>query len=78
MADFKEFKAVIVDLLKNENDPVIKTAIIQKIVHKIIVKNDEVEIFFYVGEKHYKRELAIAGSRFLPTAALIMKDQIKI
>lgn len=66
MADFKEFKAVIVDLLENENDPVIKTAIIGKIVHKIIVKNDEVEIFFYVGEKHYKRELAIAGSHFLP------------
>lgn len=68
MADFKEFKAVIVDLLENENDPVIKTGIIQKIVHKIIVKSDEVEIFFYVGEKHYKRELAIAGSRFLPIA----------
>ena len=68
MADFNQFKAVIVDLLENENDPVVKTAIIQKMVHKIIVKKDEVEIFFYVGEKYYKRELAIAGSRILPIA----------
>ena len=68
MADFNQFKAVIVDLLENENDPVVKAAIIQKMVHKIIVKSDEIEIFFYVGEKYYKRELAIAGSMVLPTA----------
>lgn len=68
MTDFNQFKAVIVDLLENESDPVVKTTIIQKLVHKIIVKSDEVEIFFYVGEKYYKRELAIAGSRTLPTA----------
>ncbi|MBL7554219.1 MAG: hypothetical protein JNM24_00235, partial [Bdellovibrionaceae bacterium] len=68
MADFNQFKAVIKDLLENENDPAVKTTIIQKMVHKIIVKSDEVEIFFYVGEKYYKRELAIAGSRILPTA----------
>jgi hypothetical protein len=68
MTDFNQFKAVIVDLLENESDPVVKTMIIQKLVHKIIVKSEEVEIFFYVGEKHYKRELAIAGSRILPTA----------
>ncbi len=68
IADFNQFKAVVVDLLENENDPVVKTAIIQKMVHKIIVKTEEVEIFFYVGEKYYKRELAIAGSRILPTA----------
>ena len=43
-----------------------KTLIIQKVVHKIIVKTDEVEVYFYVGEKYYKRELAIAGSRPLP------------
>lgn len=69
MADFNQFKAVIVDLLENENDPVVKTTIIQKMVHKIVVKTDEVEIYFYVGEKYYKRELAIAGSRMLPSVA---------
>ena len=68
MADFNQFKAVIVDLLENENDPVVKTAIIQKMVHKIILKKDEIKIFFYVGEKYYKRELAIAGSHILPIA----------
>lgn len=69
MADFNQFKAVIVDLLENENDPVVKTTIIQKMVHKIVVKTDEVEIYFYVGEKYYKRELSIAGSRILPSVA---------
>lgn len=43
------------DLL--ENDHVVKTAVIQKIVHKINVKSDEVEIFFFVGEKHVEVSL---------------------
>lgn len=33
MADFSQFKAVLVDLLENEKDPVVKAEIIQKIVH---------------------------------------------
>ena len=31
-------------------------------VERIIIKNEEVEIYFFVGEKHYKRELEISGS----------------
>ncbi|MFZ3229028.1 MAG: hypothetical protein WA160_02395 [Pseudobdellovibrio sp.] len=69
IADFNSFKAVMTDLLENEADPVVKTSIIQKVVHKIVVKTEEVEVYFYVGEKHYKRELAIAGSRPLPELA---------
>ena len=60
--DFTVFKLAIEDLLENEADPKVKTAIIQKVVHKIIIKNETVEVYFYVGEKHYKRELAIASS----------------
>ncbi|MFN8945519.1 MAG: recombinase family protein [Pseudobdellovibrionaceae bacterium] len=66
ISDFESFKLIIQDLLENEADPKIKTAIIQKVVHKIVIKNEEVEIYFFIGEKHYKRELAIAGSRPLP------------
>jgi len=47
----------------SENDPKVKTTIIQKVVEKIIIKNEEVEIYFYVGERHYKRELDLSGSR---------------
>jgi site-specific DNA recombinase len=60
--DYETFRLLIKDLLENEADPNIKTSVIQKVVHKIIVKKDEVEVYFFVGEKHYKRELAIAGS----------------
>ena len=37
--------------------------IVQKVVEKIIIKKDEVEIYFHVGERHYKRELDLSGSR---------------
>ncbi|HEY8270923.1 MAG TPA: recombinase family protein [Pseudobdellovibrionaceae bacterium] len=63
IGDFESFRSVIVDLLANEADPKVKTAIIQKVVQKIIIKNEEVEIYFFVGERHYKRELEISGSR---------------
>ncbi len=72
MVDFNSFKAVLTDLLENEADPQVKTLIIQKVVHKIVVKTEEVEVYFYVGEKYYKRELAIAGSR--PFPALVSSD----
>lgn len=62
--DYETFRLAIIDLLENEADPQVKTAIIQKIIHKIIINKEEVEIYFFVGEKHYKRELTlIVGSR---------------
>lgn len=61
--DFEVFRLAIIDMLENENDPKVKTTIIQKVVEKIVLKNEEVEIYFFVGEKHYKRELEISGSR---------------
>ncbi|MGZ3797109.1 MAG: recombinase family protein, partial [Pseudobdellovibrionaceae bacterium] len=61
--DFDVFRATITNLLENEADPKLKTTLIQKVVEKIIIKNEEVEIYFFVGEQHYKRELDISGSR---------------
>ena len=45
ISDFESFKLIIQDLLENEADPKIKTTIIQKIVHKIVIKNEEVSKF---------------------------------
>jgi site-specific DNA recombinase len=53
-------------LLQKEDDPVIKTMIIQKIVEKILVKKDGIEIYFNIGQDYYKRELGLnsgAGSK---------------
>ncbi len=61
--DFEIFRMAILDLLKSESDPKVKTTIIQKVVEKIIIKGEEVEIYFFVGEKHYIRELEFSGSR---------------
>ncbi len=63
ISDFETFRLAVQDLLENEADPQMKTSIIQKVVHKIIIKNEEIEIYFFVGEKHYKRELELSGSR---------------
>lgn len=61
--DFDVFRQAMVDLLENEIDPKIKNSIILKVVEKIIVKGIDVEIYFYVGEKHYKRELLLTSSQ---------------
>jgi DNA invertase Pin-like site-specific DNA recombinase len=60
--DFEIFGQAIIDLLDNENDPKIKNSIILKVVEKIVIKGEVVEIYFYVGELHYKRELDISSS----------------
>ena len=61
--DFEVFRSAIKDLLTTENDPKVKTSIIQKLVEKIVINGEEVEIHFFVGENHYKRELEFLGSR---------------
>jgi site-specific DNA recombinase len=61
--DYEVFRVIVKELLASENDPKVKTAIIQKVVEKIIIKNEEIEIYFLVGEQHYKRELEFSGSR---------------
>jgi hypothetical protein len=60
--DFEIFRQTMIDLLENENDPKIKNSIILKVVEKIIIKGEEVEIYFFVGERYYKRELDLSYS----------------
>ena len=61
--DFETFRLAVQDLLENDADPQMKTSIIQKVVQKIVIKNEEIEIYFFVGEKHYKRELELSSLR---------------
>lgn len=41
---------------KGEEDKNIQTAIIKKVVHKIIIKPDGFEMYFHVGKEYYNRE----------------------
>lgn len=50
-------------LLQKENDPVIKTMIIQKIVERILVTSEGIEIYFNIGHDYYKREFGAEGSK---------------
>ena len=50
---------------KEGMDSSLKSKIIQKLIHKVEVGVDEVAIKFYVGEKYFKRESALADSLLL-------------
>ncbi len=75
IGDFETFRAAIIDMLESENDPKVKALIIQKVVEKIIIKDEEVEIYFYVGERYYKRELDLSGSRSPAVAKVPQKKR---
>ncbi len=62
--DFNLFKQTIMDLLENESSPEIKSQIIQKVVDRITVKSDSIEIYFFVGESHYKKEINISDQQW--------------
>ncbi len=68
--DFNLFKQTIMDLLENEASPEIKSQIIQKVVDRIIVKSDSIEIYFFVGESHYKKEIIISNQQGAGTHSL--------
>jgi site-specific DNA recombinase len=54
---------------KGENEPQMKSAIIKKLVHKIDIQKDGIEIHFHVGEAHYSQELGNnPGSSFFISA----------
>ncbi|MFN7727706.1 MAG: hypothetical protein ACK5P7_00975, partial [Bdellovibrio sp.] len=68
--DFETFRKQIAKLLTDECTPAVRTAIIQKIVHRITIKQEIIEISFHAGESHYQRELELleissSGSRAL-------------
>jgi site-specific DNA recombinase len=57
---------------KGEKDKMTQTAIIRKVVHKISILPNGIEIHFHVGNNHYLRELGqVPGSRpFFVSASL--------
>ena len=65
--DFNLFKQTIKDLLENESNPEIKSQIIQKVVDRIIVKSDSIEIYFFIGESHYKKGVRVPSLFFTGT-----------
>ncbi len=62
LKDFEKFAEQLKALLEREDDPVVKTAVIQKVVEKVFVTKNGIEIHFHVGKMHYKRELEATAS----------------
>jgi hypothetical protein len=63
-ADFEKFQGQVAELLRHEDDPIVKTKIIELIVEKVLVKEKGIEIYFHVGSLHFKREFGLVpGSR---------------
>ncbi len=73
--DFNSFKQTIKDLLENESSPEIKSQIIQKVVDRIIVKSDSIEIYFFVGESHYKKEVIIHNQQGAGSSSLSLTEK---
>ncbi|MFZ3229024.1 MAG: helix-turn-helix domain-containing protein [Pseudobdellovibrio sp.] len=75
VGDFNLFKQTIKDLLENESSPEIKSQIIQKVVDKIIVKPESIEIYFFVGESHYKKEINIHNQQGASANSLSLSEK---
>ncbi len=65
ISSLSSFIKTIRELLCNENNPIIKSQIIHKIVSKILVTPDGMEVHFHIGQDYYKRELDLTGSRLI-------------
>ncbi len=63
-SDVVEFAKLVKDVLLSNNNPELKALVISKFVKKIEVGEDLVLVHYYVGQDHFKRELAHAGSSF--------------
>lgn len=55
--DFETFRRQLLHLLENMNSPEAKAQLVSKVVQKVIVFENGIEIFFNVGKDHYKHEL---------------------
>jgi hypothetical protein len=62
---FKLFLGALREFVTDEMDSEAKTKIIQKLVHKVRIKPDGVEIEYFIGERYFERELGAypPGSR---------------
>jgi site-specific DNA recombinase len=62
LTDLQKFAGQISALLAQEADPQVKALVIEKVVEKVLVTKTGVEIYFYAGKGHYKRELALEAA----------------
>ena len=60
--DIKRFGASVKEILLGENNPDLKALVISKFVKKIEVAEDSITVHYFVGDDHFKRELALASS----------------
>lgn len=62
LEDLNSYRKTLIALLNDEADPEIRSQLIEKVVRRITVSNDGIEIEFHVGHNHYTRELALSAS----------------
>ncbi len=60
--DFGVFRRQLKALLDQASDPNTKACLISKIVQKVLISENGIEIFFYAGKSHYQRELGDENS----------------
>ncbi len=60
--DIKRFGDSVKEILLGENNPDLKALVISKFVKKVEVSEDSITVHYFVGEEHFKRELALASS----------------
>lgn len=63
LKDYESFAASMSMLLAKESDPVVKSLVTQKVVERILVHTEGIEIHFYMGQNYFRRELDNSGSR---------------
>ncbi len=67
--DAKEFGNLMRKVLLGEENPELKALVISKFVKKIEVGESSVIVHYFVGENHFKRELAMASSSLIDTSS---------
>jgi len=55
--EFEAFRVQLASLLESVHDPETKAQLIAKVVQKVLIFDNGIEIFFQLGGSHYKNEL---------------------
>ncbi len=61
-SDLKKFGDLVKTILLDDKNPDLKTLMISKFVRKVEVGEETVTVHYFVGEDHFRRELALASS----------------
>ncbi len=60
--DINRFGDSVKEILLSEKNPDLKALVISKFVKKVEVCEDSITVHNFVGEDHFKRELALSSS----------------